>query len=401
MKKLTLSILTLVSTFFLNAQDAIPINYVSDGMKPYVDTFLVVVNQDGWNTSHLDDNDFIVIFSHEVDRDMEGKAGIALGMYDDNQVMVVINTEAWVMLTDYEKQDLINHELMHDVFNMTHTDEDKEFKLMHPSSYPGSWHETIMRLANAIRDLNRKYEASQGDGITDNAKRPAYYNVAPELEPYLSEFVSLARERGIDLSDIYNHSIVIKFIDVKRKDNVASAFKRNRDGIFILVHRQSFSERTEEGRKYVMFHEFGHDILNFPHLEHPERGMMEPTAYTGFFRDYVRFDQERQLKYLTYSLNKMFDRFKGVEEDGICEPKKVRAFLRVWGAGEIETTLIFYDNGDIAVGGFGKYDEYVHFFKVAGYTNPNYPEYRLQIDKKYARRINIIYDGLKAARIYY
>ena len=143
----------------------------------------------------------------------------------------------------------------------------------------------------------------------DDIKEPKY-NVDPELENYLTSFVNLADLKGIDLSYIYAQDIYIKFTDKEKDNRVATAFKRGYDGIAIIVDKEKFMARTEEGRKYVMFHEFGHDILDFPHLEGNERGMMEPTAYTGFFRSYERFSQERQEKYLYTSLNKMFNRFK-------------------------------------------------------------------------------------------
>jgi len=138
------------------------------------------------------------------------------------------------------------------------------------------------------------------DNIVDDEP---FYNVDPELEVYLNNFVDLAKLKGIDLSEIYEHDIVIKFTEKENKNHVATAFRRNKDGIFILVHKRRFNERTEEGRRYVMYHEFGHDILN---LEHLDVGMMRPTAYTGFFRE-GRFPVERTQSYLYKSLNEMFD----------------------------------------------------------------------------------------------
>ena len=139
--------------------------------------------------------------------------------------------------------------------------------------------------------------------------RDPKYRVDPDLEQYLDSFVNLAELNGIDLSYIYTEDIHITFTEKERDNRVATAFKRDKDGIAIIVDREKFAARTDEGRKYVMFHEFGHDILNFPHLEGNERGMMEPTAYTGFFRSYERFSQERQINYLYQSLKKMFDRY--------------------------------------------------------------------------------------------
>ncbi len=150
----------------------------------------------------------------------------------------------------------------------------------------------------------------------DAIKEPKY-KVEKELEQYLKSFIDLADLNGIDLSYIYNQDITIVWEAVinKNSTNVATAFGRDKDKIIIVVNKERFMARTEQGRKYVMWHEFGHDILDFKHLDHPERGMMESTAYTGFFRSYERFNEERQNNYLYRSLKGMFDRFKGKEDD--------------------------------------------------------------------------------------
>ena len=135
----------------------------------------------------------------------------------------------------------------------------------------------------------------------------AEHKIDPELQGYLVSFVDLAKLKGIDLTYVYGQDIYLKFYKEGHGTQVATSFGRNKDRIIIMVDRDRFYARTEEGRKYVMFHELGHDILNFEHLEHPERGMMEPTAYTGFFKNYDRFTKETQESYLYKSLNGMFD----------------------------------------------------------------------------------------------
>ena len=140
-----------------------PLFHLSDGLAPYVLAYAKAMKADNWRLDIFVKNDFVVVFSHEVDIDMtqyakKGAAGVALGMDKDDLVYVVINTEAWVTLEDYEKQDLINHELMHDIFNVRHTPDEEEDRLMHPASYPKSWGETMSRLIGAIHDLNEAYE---------------------------------------------------------------------------------------------------------------------------------------------------------------------------------------------------------------------------------------------------
>ena len=135
------------------------------------------------------------------------------------------------------------------------------------------------------------------------------YRVDPLLEPYLEEFVEVAAEQGIDLSYIYDSRITIIFTKAENKKNrVGVSYGRNKDNVTILIYRDRFEKRTEEGRKYVIFHELGHDVLDLPHGEH---GMMRPTAYSGFFRAHTEVStKERQEKYLYSSLNQMFIDYK-------------------------------------------------------------------------------------------
>ena len=173
------------------------------------------------------------------------------------------------------------------------------------------WTLALFSIGLAYLESSGKFE----DGVEDT--RPLY-RVDPQLEPYLELFVDLAELKGIDLTYIYDQPITIRFYNYKpdNDNNVAASYARDKDAIVILVDREKFSNRSEEGKKYVMFHEFGHDILNFEHLERPDRGMMEPTAYSGFFGwDYVRFSKKRQQSYLYKSLNQMFNRYLGLPDD--------------------------------------------------------------------------------------
>lgn len=179
------------------------------------------------------------------------------------------------------------------------------------------------------------------DGIID--KKPVY-RVDPELEQHLTSFVALAKLKGIDLSYIYEKDITIRFTDAENQNHVATSFGCNKDKIIIMVHRKRFYSRTEEGQKYVMYHEFGHDILDFKHLEGGHRGMMEPTAYTGFFKNYKRFSKGKQETYLYQSLNKMFDRYLG-EGDHITDEAKewiMQSITKLELDGEIWVTVVWY-----------------------------------------------------------
>lgn len=134
--------------------------YINEELKPYVETFVAALLADGWNLGFVKEQDVFIMFDFELGQDginrMKDKAGLALGMNEDT-TFVIINVEAWLGLEEWGRQDLINHELMHDWFNVVHTDEDDPSKLMHPQSYPKSWAETVYRLIDALKDLNKAY----------------------------------------------------------------------------------------------------------------------------------------------------------------------------------------------------------------------------------------------------
>ena len=151
-------LLGLIFSQSLNAQETetTPTFFVSEPLIPYVETYFKALRADGWDLDDVLSKDFFVVLSHEVGRDdLGGAAGIAQGMNKDEIVLVTINTNAWLKLEDFAKQDLINHELMHDIFNVYHTPEEETDRLMHPSSYPKNWGDTIARLVGAIDDLNK------------------------------------------------------------------------------------------------------------------------------------------------------------------------------------------------------------------------------------------------------
>ncbi len=139
----------------MSAQDQI----VDRQLRPYVLDYLTEIKKD-WDVSSLWENDFIVIFDTQVEEalDFEGYVmnedilGMAHGM-DEAFVMVIINKENWNDLTRYEKADLINHELMHDVFNYQHVDKAHEDHLMHPSSIASSDTDAKSRFERALNSL--------------------------------------------------------------------------------------------------------------------------------------------------------------------------------------------------------------------------------------------------------
>ena len=132
-----------------------PTFYVNKVLSPYVTAYLASMSADGWTIQKFLDKDFVVMFDYEVGRNLadDEVAGLALGMHNDDGVMVLIGVEAWVALEDFGRQDLINHELMHDMFNVEHVSTG-ENNLMDTKSFPKSWADTFYRLIKAIKNLN-------------------------------------------------------------------------------------------------------------------------------------------------------------------------------------------------------------------------------------------------------
>ena len=58
--------------------------------------------------------------------------GMAMGMWDDERLMVLINSKQWRFLSLEQKQHVIWHELGHDLFNLTHEDDAEHSKIMEP-----------------------------------------------------------------------------------------------------------------------------------------------------------------------------------------------------------------------------------------------------------------------------
>ncbi len=153
--KIIYTIIALFTINMMTAQEQI----VDRQLKPYVLDYLTEIKK-SWDVSSLWENDFIVIFDTQVEEALDFKGytmkseilGMAHGM-NEAFVMVIINKANWNDLTRYEKADLINHELMHDVFNYEHVDEAHEGHLMHPSSIADSDTDAKDRFERALNSL--------------------------------------------------------------------------------------------------------------------------------------------------------------------------------------------------------------------------------------------------------
>ena len=131
---------------------------IDNGLQKYVFNYFTVMNEHTDINAILSRGNVFIVFDVSINENLNSMehtpAGVALGMNKDDLVYVVINAKSWLGLTDYQKQDLINHELSHDMFNATHVHDDED-DLMHPSSYPNNWGDTINRINKFTNNLKQ------------------------------------------------------------------------------------------------------------------------------------------------------------------------------------------------------------------------------------------------------
>lgn len=102
--------------------------------------------------------------------------------------------------------------------------------------------------------------------------RDTYYNGefdGADYNEYLRIFMWEAKNYGLDLDYILEYPIIIEPRTHQNPNFVAWAKERDNDEkIHIGINTKLFFSvsRSNRGRLYIMFHEFGHDILNLPHF---------------------------------------------------------------------------------------------------------------------------------------
>ena len=91
---------------------------------------------------------------------------------------------------------------------------------------------------------------------------------AKDLEPYLDEFIRQAADHDIDLNWVYGNSVHLCYTEAGFKKLLAVSWDMHNDhSVTVSVVRDQWNSVSEAKRKYIMFHELGHDILNLEHNE--------------------------------------------------------------------------------------------------------------------------------------
>ena len=94
-----------------------------------------------------------------------------------------------------------------------------------------------------------------------------------ELYRYLDMFVEDAAMHGIDLNYVYSRDINLHFGSWEPTLLSGLSLGYGRDDITIYINRGSWGYRSETHRKFLMYHELGHDIFN---LRHGDTELLQP-----------------------------------------------------------------------------------------------------------------------------
>ena len=88
-----------------------------------------------------------------------------------------------------------------------------------------------------------------------------------DLEGYIAAFVNFAEQNGLDLKYIYQYDVNIKFSYEMMKENTIAYTTTLGDDkeVNIVVNPDAWIAASPAKRVAVIFHELGHDVLNFEH----------------------------------------------------------------------------------------------------------------------------------------
>ena len=88
-----------------------------------------------------------------------------------------------------------------------------------------------------------------------------------DLEGYIALFVNFAAQNGLDLNYIYQYDVNIKFSYEHMKDNTIAYTTTLGDDkkVNIVVNPIAWEAASPAKRVAILFHELGHDVLNFEH----------------------------------------------------------------------------------------------------------------------------------------
>ena len=107
-------------------------------------------------------------------------------------------------------------------------------------------------------------------------------NVDDRIQPYLDEFIADAKANGVNVERLNTQDLVILIKEELEgvgdgPTTAGLAWKMNREGVFIEIRESHWEESTELSRKWMLYHELGHDLFN---LRHRDTGIMRTHTST-------------------------------------------------------------------------------------------------------------------------
>lgn len=149
----------------------------------------------------------------------------------------------------------------------------------------GVYRFSLSNSANAIGSVIRHYtestERKSNKHVYESPTMQDYGRMVEGLNPfdldsYVHAFVKDAYRHNIDLSYVLDKKIIIDFHQLEGQ-TIARAYGINRDSyVNIEVDPENWHNADPVRRVYIMWHELGHDVLNFEH--YTGGSMMEPEA---------------------------------------------------------------------------------------------------------------------------
>ena len=131
--------------------------------------------------------------------------------------------------------------------------------------------DAVSAAINSVEDEN-PFDTGSDDpfdtvSTVDNFSAQAEEMNPFDLEGYIALFVNFAQQNGINLNYIYEYDVNIKFSYEHMKDNTIAYTTTLGDDkeVNIVVNPIAWQDASPAKRVAILFHELGHDVLNFEH----------------------------------------------------------------------------------------------------------------------------------------
>lgn len=160
----------------------------------------------------------------------------------------------------------------------------------------------------AIQNANDIIDYDDGDG--NNGVNPNNISISEQLLPYYDRFIDEMLSRGEDLRDIPISIVLVSPSVQSNTYGYCGLGYSNYNGtgnarVEIVNNGRCWSDRSDIERENLMFHEFGHALLDRPHISAPTtfpngsaRSIMCSSNYCSGFTNYGPYQDTQRSFYL-------------------------------------------------------------------------------------------------------